>query len=98
MFRQPRNAYCARCLNAAQARRLSKVFIRFADGSEWTYGQMLDITRRTAAGLQVLGVARGEHVLSWLPNGPDATRIWFGLNYLGAVYRIRGIAKRPESR
>ena len=24
--------------------------------------------------------------MSWLPNGMDALRLWFGLNYLGAVY------------
>ena len=71
-----------------------KVFIRFADGSEWTYGRTLDIARRTAAGLQALGVAQGEHVLSWLPNGPEAIRIWFGLNYLGAVYVPVNLAYR----
>jgi crotonobetaine/carnitine-CoA ligase len=63
-----------------------KVFLRFADGGEWTYRQTLDIARRTASGLRVLGVKQGEHVLSWLPNGPDAIRVWFGLNLLGAVY------------
>ncbi|HKU97792.1 MAG TPA: AMP-binding protein [Vineibacter sp.] len=63
-----------------------KVFIRFADGSTWTYRQTLDIASRTAAGLHALGVKQGEHVLSWLPNGPDAIRVWFGLNLLGAVY------------
>ncbi len=63
-----------------------KVFVRFADGSEWTYRQTLDIARRAAVGLRSLGVRQGEHVLSWLPNGPDAIRVWFGLNLLGAVY------------
>ena len=54
-----------------------KVFARFADGSEWTYAQTLEITRRTAAGLQALGVRQGENVHVWLPNGPDAIRVWF---------------------
>ncbi len=63
-----------------------KVFARFEDGAHWTWGDTLEITRRTAAGLQALGVGQGDNVLSWLPNGPDALRIWFGLNYLGAVY------------
>ena len=40
----------------------------------------------TAAALQALGVRQGDHVLSWLPNGPDALKVWFGLNYIGAVY------------
>ena len=63
-----------------------KVFARFADASVWTYAQTLEITQRTAAGLQALGVRQGDTVHSWLPNGPDALRVWFGLNYLGAVY------------
>ena len=33
-------------------------------------------------------------MLSWLPNGPDAIRIWFGLNYLGAVYVPINLAYR----
>ncbi|HMN78656.1 MAG TPA: AMP-binding protein [Burkholderiaceae bacterium] len=71
-----------------------KVFARFADGSEWTYRQTLEITRRTAAGFRALGVQAGENVHSWLPNGPDAIRVWFGLNYLGAVYVPINLAYR----
>ena len=47
---------------------------------------MRDVTVRTAAALQALGVRQGDHVLSWLPNGRNALRVWFGLNYIGAVY------------
>ena len=32
-----------------------KVFVRLADGTEWTYRQTLEITRRTAAGSFVGG-------------------------------------------
>ena len=71
-----------------------KVFARFADGSEWTYRQTQAIARQTAIGLAALGVTQGDHVLSWLPNGPDAIRIWFGLNYLGAVYVPINLAYR----
>jgi len=71
-----------------------KVFARFEDGSEWTYAQTLEITRRTAAGLQALGVKQGENVHVWLPNGPDAIRVWFGINYLGAVYVPINLAYR----
>jgi carnitine-CoA ligase len=63
-----------------------KVFAKFADGAFWTYKTMRDITVRTAAALQAVGVRQGDHVLSWLPNGGDAPRVWFGLNYIGAVY------------
>ncbi|WP_428671583.1 AMP-binding protein [Reyranella sp.] len=71
-----------------------KVFARFADGSEWTYRQTQAIARQTAIGLAALGVRQGDNVLSWLPNGPDAIRIWFGLNYLGAVYVPVNLAYR----
>ena len=63
-----------------------KVFARFADGSEWTYAQTLENVRQTAAGFQALGVRQGENVHTWLPNGPDAIRVWFALNYIGAIY------------
>ena len=43
---------------------------------------------------RALGVAQGDKVLSWLPNGPDAIRVWFGLNYLGAVYVPINLAYR----
>ncbi len=71
-----------------------KVFARFDDGSEWTYRHTLEIVRRTAAGLQSLGVSQGENVHVWLPNGPDAIRVWFALNYIGAVYVPINLAYR----
>jgi crotonobetaine/carnitine-CoA ligase len=71
-----------------------KVFARFADGTQWTYRQTQAIARRTAIGLAALGIAQGDKVLSWLPNGPDAIRVWFGLNYLGAVYVPINLAYR----
>jgi len=36
--------------------------------------------------LRALGVKQGERVLAWLPNNADCLRVWFGLNYLGAVF------------
>ncbi len=71
-----------------------RVFARFADGSAWTYRQTRDAARRAALGFQRLGVQHGDTVLSWLPNGPDALRVWFGLNYLGAVYVPVNLAYR----
>ena len=61
-------------------------FAVFTDGSQWTYADLLDRVRRTAAGLQNLGVAQGDHVFCWLPNGGDCLRVWFAINYIGAVY------------
>ena len=68
------------------AEQPSSTFARFEDGTEWTYAQTLDVVRRAAAGLHALGVRPGDNVMSWLPNGPDALRVWFGANYCGAVY------------
>ena len=55
------------------------------DGDLWTYARTLRETEETAAALQALGVAPGQLVLSWLPNGPDALRVWYGVNAAGAV-------------
>lgn len=63
-----------------------KVFARFADGLVWTYADMLVRARATAAGLQALGVRRGDRVLAWAGNGPDLLRLWFAANLLGAVH------------
>lgn len=63
-----------------------KVYAVFPDESRWTYAELKAQVRRTAIGLQRLGVKQGDHVVSWLPNGPDAIRVWFALNTLGAVY------------
>jgi carnitine-CoA ligase len=71
-----------------------RVFARFADEGTWTYRQTRDAARRAALGFQRLGVQHGDTVLSWLPNGPDALRVWFGLNYLGAVYVPVNLAYR----
>jgi crotonobetaine/carnitine-CoA ligase len=50
------------------------------------YGELRAAVRRTAAALQRLGVAQGDPVLVWLPNGIDGLRVWFAINYIGAVY------------
>ncbi|MEM9517131.1 MAG: AMP-binding protein [Actinomycetota bacterium] len=63
-----------------------QVFAVFEDGSSWTHQELLDATLAAARGFQQLGVRQGDHVASFLPHGTDALRVWFGLNYLGAVY------------
>ncbi len=64
-----------------------KVFVKFADnGEQWTYRQFRTLVVQTALGLQQLGVAQGEHVLVWLPNGREHLRVFFAINYLGAVF------------
>jgi len=70
-----------------QAERVPEnTFVVFEDGSSWTFRETLERTRRAAAGLFRQGVRQGDRVLSWLPNGPEALLVWFGSNWLGAVY------------
>ncbi|WP_187369293.1 AMP-binding protein [Baekduia soli] len=63
-----------------------EIFALFEEDPPWTNASMLADVRRTAAALQALGVAQGDTVVCWLPNGPHMVRFWFALNYLGAVY------------
>jgi crotonobetaine/carnitine-CoA ligase len=74
-----------------------KVFVQFADtGATWSYAELHRHVRETAAALQGEGVRQGETVLTWLPNGPDALRVWFAINYLGAVYVPLNLAYRGQ--
>ena len=71
-----------------------KVFVLFADGTSWTFRQLRDVVRQTAIGLQQLGVKQGDYVISWLPNGADALRVSFAINYLGAINVPANLAYR----
>ncbi|SEG25454.1 crotonobetaine/carnitine-CoA ligase [Thermomonospora echinospora] len=62
-----------------------RVYAVFEDGTRWTYAETLAEAERVAAGLHGLGVRPGDMVVSWLPNGPDALRAWFGVNLLGGT-------------
>lgn len=62
-----------------------RVYAVFQDGTRWTYAETLAEAERVAAGLHGLGVRPGDTVVSWLPNGPDALRVWFGVNLLGCT-------------
>jgi crotonobetaine/carnitine-CoA ligase len=66
--------------------RPEQVFAVFADGGSWTYADLQHEVATTAAGLQAAGVRQDDRVVCWLPNGPDAVRFWFAINYIGAVY------------
>lgn len=60
--------------------------VLFEDGTVLTYAGLLDRVRVVAAALQALGVGQHDRVLCWLPNGPQALTLWYGLNSLGAVF------------
>lgn len=66
----------------------------FDDGRQWSYGEAWKVARTVAGGLRGHGVAKGDIVLVWLPNGPALMRAWFGLNALGAVYTPINVALR----
>src|SRR5690606_38921852 len=53
---------------------------------EWTYRDLRDKVVQTAIGLQQLGVAQGDKVLSWLPNSPESLLVFFAANYMCAVF------------
>ena len=67
------------------AERPDTVYVIFQDGSQWTYAQLHAEVTRAAAGLAALGVRQDDPVLVWAPNGPDALRLWYAVNYLGAI-------------
>ena len=63
-----------------------KVYAVFENGERWTYAQTRDNAQKLAGALQAAGVTQGDTVISWLPNGPEALQVWFGCNWMGAVY------------
>ena len=67
--------------------RPDEVFLAFGDtGETWTFAGFRERVLQTAIGLQRLGVEQGDHVLVWLPNGREHLRVYFAINYLGAVF------------
>ena len=96
--RMPRHADCVLrdLLDRHALERPDAVFAVFRDGSRWSYGELLKRVRRAAAGLQRAGIAQGEHVLCWLPNGADAILTWFAVNYIGAVFAPINTGYRGE--
>src|SRR5690348_10023286 len=66
--------------------RPAKVFVKVSNTEEVTYRQMCDLSASAAAGLAILGVRKGDTVAVWMPNSVDCIRVWFGINWLGAVY------------
>jgi crotonobetaine/carnitine-CoA ligase len=63
-----------------------EVFAVFLDGTTWTRAELRTLARRFAASFRALGVRQGDHVAAFLPSSTDAIAVWYGLNYLGAVY------------
>jgi crotonobetaine/carnitine-CoA ligase len=71
-----------------------KTFAVFEDGDSWSYEDTIHQSWSLAAGLAELGVAPGDPVLSWLPNGPESVALLLGANCAGAVYAPLNVAYR----
>lgn len=78
------------------SRMPERIFAVFEDGEQWSYARTLQESLQLAGGLELLGVARGDTVLIWLPNGKLALKAWFGTNQLGAVSVAINTAYRGE--
>lgn len=68
------------------AKQPNTIYAVFEDGGAWTYAELRDLVIAKAAGLQKLGVARGDHVAVWMQNGREALITFYAINYLGAVF------------
>jgi crotonobetaine/carnitine-CoA ligase len=66
--------------------RPERPFLEFEDGVSWSFREMRARTSRAGAGLQALGLNRGERLLCWMPNRRETVLAWFGANWIGAVY------------
>jgi len=51
----------------------------------WTYGELVDASRRVAGGLAAAGVREGDRVGIWLPNIPEWLVMYFACARLGAI-------------
>lgn len=74
-------------LDRHAAEQPDKIAVKFDDdGEEWSYARFRELVIQTGIGLQGQGVGQGDHVLVFAPNGREQLRIFFALNYIGAVY------------
>lgn len=86
--RMPDRSRCvlSSLLRTAVAECPDRTLVVFSDGTEWSYAETERRSLARAAGLRGLGVAPGDRVLAWLPNGPDGLLTWFATNLLGACF------------
>lgn len=74
-----------RMLETQAATMPDAILVRFADGAEWTYAEVLKRATETARALQNRGVKPGDRVVLWLPNGPEAVQAVYGCAFAGVV-------------
>jgi fatty-acyl-CoA synthase len=54
-------------------------------GRRWTYGQLDSDTDAVAMGLLGLGIAKGDRIGIWAPNGPEWVLLQYGSAKIGAI-------------
>lgn len=69
-------------------------FAHFPGGGSWSHRQTLLEAEAVRDALAALGVGKGSSVFTWLPNGADMLRFWFGINLLGGVFTPCNLAWR----
>lgn len=73
-------------LDAAAAAHGDRCFLEFfEDGERVSYAEIGALTRRIAAGLRAIGVARASHVAVMLPTSRLYPLSWLSLARIGAV-------------
>lgn len=73
--------------------------IAMADGISGrtiTYRQLLDLIRRTAAGLAARGIKKGDVISLWAPNLPEWPIAFFGAIRIGAIVHTSNPVSTPE--
>ena len=85
----------AACLRATAEARPDHVALRW-HGDDMTYGELDARVDRAAAGLQSLGVARGDRVALLLGNVPAFVEAWVGVLRAGAVAVPLNLGLAPD--
>lgn len=62
-----------------------RIFLQHVDGSETSFAGLDDRSRRWAGGLAALGVAKGDTVLTMLPNSIEAVLNWSAVAWAGGI-------------
>ncbi|MGQ2928892.1 MAG: AMP-binding protein [Sphingopyxis sp.] len=93
-FPTPDQAVTRHLLERQAREHPDDLYMRFQDGSEWSFAEALDQAHRAAGALKRLGVEQGDLVLYWLPNGMAAVREWLGTHMLGGVFVPANLAYR----
>ncbi|NPB05258.1 MAG: acetate--CoA ligase [Aquificae bacterium] len=84
---------CYNCLDRNLKRGLrNKVAIIYANEREeerkLTYGELHELVGRLASGLKRLGVRKGDRVLIYMPNTPEAAAAMLACARIGAVHSV----------